>query len=136
MNNNSSSPLCSIAPVRTGCHVSGWEIVVQWSCSGSGWNGNLAHENHGEAWLGSPAAWHRRRYYTSGSGRVVAPGQVPDGHTPAMICAHTTESVSYAHINTVVMRLSNIRSMSCAATYLQVIGTTCVVHPAPVSAQY
>ena len=134
-------------------------VVLQWQ---SGWNGNLAHENHGEAWVALPGGWHKRRYYTSGwqeailyqqrqagtsrgvwwvhtvPHTVVAPRQVPDGHTPAMICAHTTESVSYVHINTVVMCLSTISSMSymqllyCKADRLSashVICTLCVCCP-------
>ena len=92
--NDNSSPLCSLC-----MYVSAWEIVVQWSCSG-GWNGNLAHENRGEAWLCPVAGtggdtipmlgagWHKQR--------AVPARQLPDGHTPAMICAHTTDSVSYA----------------------------------------
>ena len=90
---------CAQWLLRPGRYVSAWETVVQWSRSG-GWNGNLAHENRGEAWLCLVAGTGGDTIPTAGAGwhkqRAVRARQLPDGHTPAMICAHTTESVSYA----------------------------------------
>ena len=77
----------------------------------------------------------------------VPPRQVPDGHTPAMICAHTTESVSYAHKHRSNVFLRHwfhvicvcVRTTHCKvdrSSASRVICTFCVVHLSQVSAQY
>ena len=74
------------------------------------------------------------------------PRQVPDGHTPAMICAHTTESVSYAHKHRSNVFLHHSFHVTCAYTPLTAkmiahlksndMCNFCVVDLTPVSAQY